>query len=901
MRSISKRTCLSAAVFALIVASAAPCFARVRIRPEAFCGKPFGVGRLVVDLSEDELPFPLGFEGLGLSEKNGRVLYPATDVPAVGPIVFDILDQTPAIHGGPIREEVGGLLRELLGSSPRATIYFLFEGKAPLQVTLQGRRPHRFTIQPRVDADDHASLLDAWWRTYTATPGVLRGEPDYPPLVDTFLTTTLARRLNLKLPERKQTESWQDQLAEQVGLTLGTEAIRVAMQQDRILGLNHLDQTADQPLPEPIIPSPLDLPKVAAEVPIEPIAMRVPRECLYVRFGSFSNFLWFQDTLKKWGGDAQNLIASRGLDLETQQRIEQQLVVKQTALSRILGPTVVADVAIIGTDLYLREGAAFGLLFYAKNSTALALDLTSKRIARLKAGGVTEQKLTVAGQKVSYLSSPDGTVRSYYVSDGAYQFVTTSKTLARRFIETGTGGGSLGASEEFCHARSLMPLKENYAAFVYFSDAFFRNLVGPQYRVETARRLQAASDIDLVQLARLAAAREGKPNGTIEELSGSGILPRDFGPRPDGTRTVLAAGRAYDSLRGHRGTFLPIGDVPVTRVSPAEAAAYRKFADFYAKHLGRIDPVMIGVRRKAIEEGLEWVQIDARMSPLRSKLRQLLTEQAGAADELELAALPGDLASGELIMKDRRVFAGLRDFGPPLQNIDGRLSLLGRPRDMLVGYVGTDGPLPWLRWIENVALVPPDPRKPGDTPGGLFSRPWKQYTVYSLHPEVLEAVLPRLEFQKATRPAQFRLQIGDISRARMTPWLNAWGYMQTQQTSLGNLRLMHALDQQLCIPAKDCKQTAEFLLGAKLICPLGGKYVFLARKAEGESGQVEGGSWTSTALVDDAGRSLLGAPPPAGYRAPPLSWFRGLDLDALVTQGALTAHADVIMQLPQAE
>ncbi len=33
------------------------------------------------------------------------------------------------------------------------------------------------------------------------------------------------------------------------------------------------------------------------------MAMRVPAECFYVRFGSFANFLWLQDTLAKWGGD----------------------------------------------------------------------------------------------------------------------------------------------------------------------------------------------------------------------------------------------------------------------------------------------------------------------------------------------------------------------------------------------------------------------------------------------------------------------------------------------------------------------------------------------------------------------------------------------------------------------
>ena len=38
------------------------------------------------------------------------------------------------------------------------------------------------------------------------------------------------------------------------------------------------------------------------------MATRVPAECFYVRFGSFGNFLWFQDTLAKWRGDLGNLM-----------------------------------------------------------------------------------------------------------------------------------------------------------------------------------------------------------------------------------------------------------------------------------------------------------------------------------------------------------------------------------------------------------------------------------------------------------------------------------------------------------------------------------------------------------------------------------------------------------------
>ena len=140
--------------------------------------------------------------------------------------------------------------------------------------------------------------------------------------MENYLTATLARRLNLRLPEPKQSPPADASLRKEIGLNLGTESLRMAMMQDRILGLNNLEEPADQPLPEAIRPPELQTPEPAADVKIEPIAMRVPPECFYVRFGSFGNFLWLQDTLAKWGGDAQNLIALRGLDLGMSSHME---------------------------------------------------------------------------------------------------------------------------------------------------------------------------------------------------------------------------------------------------------------------------------------------------------------------------------------------------------------------------------------------------------------------------------------------------------------------------------------------------------------------------------------------------------------------------------------------------
>ncbi len=102
---------------------------------------------------------------------------------------------------------------------------------------------------------------------------------------------------------------------------------------------------------------------------------------------------------------------------------------------------------------------------------------------------------------------------------------------------------------------------------------------------------------------------------------------------------------------------------------------------------------------------------------------------------------------------------------------------------------------------------------------------------------------------------------------------------------------MHTLTQQLHIPGEACKAAAETLLNARLVDPLGGQYVYRETPA-GIS------YWTSTAL-EAAGGDAAAPRPPQGYRAPPLSWFRGMEADARFTAEDLSAHVQVVMQLPE--
>src|SRR4029453_8657550 len=146
-----------------------------------------------------------------------------------------------------------------------------------------------------------------------------------------------------------------------------------------------------------------------------------------------------------------------------------------------------------------------------------------------------------------------------------------SRAIVERFFALADGQGSLGQSVEFRIARQTMPLDRQDTIFVYFSTAFFEGLLSPQYQVELARRMKSVTDLELLQLARLAAIGEGVRSDTVEDLVAAGLLPSGFGRRPDGSGPIVTDNGLLDSRRGARGGFLPFPDVKIPGIPPAEA------------------------------------------------------------------------------------------------------------------------------------------------------------------------------------------------------------------------------------------------------------------------------------------------------------------------------------------
>ena len=887
----------------LVVGLLAPAAARAQasIEAEAYSGTPFGVGRVTLHSGGDfrlkGIPRPGGgriadlarrlaeqagqgdsaqlqSEEVSLVEKSGRSFYP----------VFAKRDRP--------------VLNQFISVPTESTVFFLFQGEAPLELTTYAPAAVPGKVVPRQDPAGHARLLQLWWRSICAAAEGRDAPRDYPQMVEEYLTDTLSRRLRLELPRRTPSREL-NLLRGELNLLAGSESTRLETAERILLG--GVPEEATVPLPEELPapqPESIDPP---LEIPIEPIAMRVPVECLYVRFGNFPNFLWLRHRLEDWGGELRDVISERALDYGLNDKMQQQLGLRESALAEVLGDKVIADVALIGTDAFMTEGAAIGTLFQAKSNAALSADLNQQRMTAMReAKGGQQEKLTIAGRTVSHIFTPDGTIRSYYVVDGDYHLVTTSRQIVEWFLATADGQHpSLGASHKFRYTRTRMPLERDDSVFVYLSPEFFENLLGAHYHIEMQRRLRSDVEMELLPIAQLAARAEGRPAATMEELIAADLLPAGFGQRGDGSRLIQDDGRLIDTLRGARGTFVPVADMAIDKVTPAEAAEYREFQKYYVEQWGRMEPVVVGIRREALPEGkLERVVLDVQAAPLAPQHVAMLSNWLGEPTTQRLGPVAGNVATFEAVLRggslssggDQHLFGALRNADPSIA-LNPNASLISRIMQSqfqgLQGYLGSWPEPGYLSLLGAAANVPADQAGYTRLVTGLWRRQLDNFTLLSFHSEILNQASSQLRFVEAERPAQVWIHADDLANSTLAPLINAYGYSQLRQISAGNTRFMNLLVEQLHVPPAQALSEGERILNATFVAPLGGSYEL--RKGEGGMS-----SWVATALSDRP----EDAPPPKDYQFRALNWLRGIDVELSLQKApdpALALHGEFIM------
>ena len=858
---------------------AAPNGARNRpivLRAEAYAGQPYGVGKFTFRLQPgDEMVDRT--EAIVINENQNRILYPIVSKTAFQSFLDNLTGR-----------------RETPPSNVH-TVWFLFKGEQPLEMTVDGTDTTGFTLPVEfVRPRQFDRRVRQWWDAFNRVVNEHIESGDYPPMVQAYLKALVGKRFGLApaAPEKPNP----DPLMQTFQLMFDVESLRASTIEETMLkGVPNLP--VDRPLPQPIRWSPVIVKNLPQAVDVEPMAKCVPEECFYLRFGTWGNQLWLQQLLEEFGGDLSRMIQVRGFKYRVQSKFLDQLAIQSNEWDKLFGGQLIDDVAVIGLDTYFDSGSAVGVMLHAKNTKFLRSNLLKKRVAFAKENkniGCTIREIKEGDDVIHFMSTPDNRYRSFYAVSGDCHLVTTSLVVARRFLEAGRGVGSLADSEEYRFARFNLPLDRDDTVFVYLSTKFFQNLLTPQYQIELRRRNRIATDMMLLELAKLAASNEQYSDTSMEGLVRAGYLPKGFGYRPDGGSFETKGDYWQDSIRGRRGFFAPIPDLPLDRVTAEEEAWFDERAQFFTQSIKSLDPMFIAIKRFKLKENVERIVFDARLAPFGEEKYGWLMGMLGEPLMSEINTMPGDIATFQASIKGgtfsrnvppHQIFAGVQDRIDPKVDLSPKtfLKLMKTLRET-PGYLGSWPNPGYTDWMPALGGQPDEFGYTYSRILKLFRLQWDSFSVLSFDVNRLEGLKPHLRIVPSDRPAQIRLNVGDLSASNLQGWANSVNYRRSWQTSIANVQLLNLLIQQFRVTPEVAKQVIERMMDVELVCSLGGEY----QLAQIPSGRV---LWQSSAWPTFGSPEL-----PPGHVAPFLAWFRGVQVEVTKAETQFSVHGFLDIQ-----
>jgi hypothetical protein len=356
---------------------------------------------------------------------------------------------------------------------------------------------------------------------------------------------------------------------------------------------------------------------LARPVPSEPLAAATPAAFYYVRFRTITHLIRLREELDAGIGPALAGMGE-GADYDLAPRYEAELGLRQGPLTKLLGPAVVDDLAVVGSDPYLREGSDLSFLFRVRARPAFEAALAGTLAAFGAAhGGLKSATVDHQGTPIYVTRSNDGVVRRHRATVGGIDIVSNSLAATKRVIDAVAGREARLADE--LDFRYMLARDANTPADVlaFLSDRFVGEVIGPRQKVLEARRQIALAELSRPGYAALLYGwMYGRVPASADEVVASGLLKREELAHTGGERIDWQPGRAARSSWGAVGELTPLIDLPaLAKVTPSEKSAYEIFVGGYQNFWRtNIDPVAI--RIAIAPDGRGPLSTDVRVLPI---------------------------------------------------------------------------------------------------------------------------------------------------------------------------------------------------------------------------------------------------------------------------------------------
>jgi hypothetical protein len=464
---------------------------------------------------------------------------------------------------------------------------------------------------------------------------------------------------------RRSEDRLSSELMRLMETTTGATSIQAALQHDRPLYLEAVKRPRTIPLGKVQAVRVTEHPfadmlhQLARPVPAEPLAEATPAEFYYLRFATLKALFAVVDQAEIWVTPAASIFSRRAEDYDVTERYTTALGVDRTQIARVLGPKVIAEVAVIGSDPYVREGSDVTMLFRVKSRPLFDQGLAAA-LARheQRHGALARSKSRHAGVTISLSRSADGAVAQLRADRGELTVLSNSLAAIRRVIEAIRGTRRRLSDEpdfRFMLARDAGTRDD---VLGYGGDRFVAEVVGPRQKILEARRQIALAELQTPGYAALLYGWvHGRRPTSRQEVLSSGLLRRDELTHHDGAAIDWKPGRAARSAWGTSRALTPLIDLPApTRVSRSEQLAYEQFARSYERRWATyVDPFMLRLALEPAGARPEQMVAELRVMPLlRSRDLRDLVSMVGEA-RLRVPALGQGLRVLLGLGKDARV------------------------------------------------------------------------------------------------------------------------------------------------------------------------------------------------------------------------------------------------------
>jgi hypothetical protein len=300
------------------------------------------------------------------------------------------------------------------------------------------------------------------------------------------------------------------------------------------------------------------------------LAEAVPPDRFFVYVAKPEAILPFLDQGASFLATSGAMLSGNRLHYDLNQRYLQRLGVTRAQLEAVLRSGMVRDLAVVLPDLFLIDGTEMTVV-----ARLAQPQLVSGLLQLLGAGGLTDTPMLA-------IKTSEGR-SAYWALRGDLLCMSTGRGELQRVLQQvdDQGEGSLGRSAEFRYMLTQLPVTEQTRVYAYFSDPFVRRLVGPEVKLSQARRTRTRARMEYLTAQMLRARLDGVSPASLQELKQMGYLPA--GAPTDGYG-LTPQGQVQSDVYGSLARINTLPEVPLDRVTPAEAEAYELYVDEYSRY-----------------------------------------------------------------------------------------------------------------------------------------------------------------------------------------------------------------------------------------------------------------------------------------------------------------------------